>query len=244
MTSVLVVEDEESFVEALTLGLTREGFDVSVARDGREALEVFDEADHEIVLLDVMLPKLSGLDVCRELRSRSDVPIILVTARSSELDIVVGLEVGADDYIAKPYRTRELVARMRAVMRRRGAPAPPANVGAGASIDLRALVAHEPAVIEVGDVKVDQQRHEVEIRGVSVSLPLKEFELLSLLLDNAGRVLTREVLMDRVWGTDYVGDTKTLDVHIKRLRAKIEPNPSQPDRIVTIRGLGYKYVSH
>lgn len=241
MTSVLLVEDEESFVEALTLGLTREGFVVSVARDGAEALEMFDDVGPDIVLLDVMLPKVSGIDVCRELRTRSDVPIILVTARSSEIDTVVGLEVGADDYITKPYRTHELVARMRAVMRRRSTPstgdapmvAPFGVAGLVEGID----------VVEVGDVLLDQQRHEVVIRGVSVALPLKEFELLTLLLENAGRVLTRDVLMDRVWGADYVGDTKTLDVHIKRLRGKVEVKPSQPDRIVTIRGLGYKYVA-
>ena len=240
MTSVLLVEDEESFVEALTLGLTREGFTVSVARDGAEALEVFDDVGPDIVLLDVMLPKVSGIDVCRELRTRSDVPIILVTARSSEIDTVVGLEVGADDYFTKPYRTRELVARMRAVMRRR----PTVTSSAGpVAIAMATLLEDAQEVVEVGDVMLDQQRHEVVIRGVHVALPLKEFELLSLLLENAGRVLTRDVLMDRVWGSDYVGDTKTLDVHVKRLRAKVEVNPSQPDRIVTIRGLGYKYVT-
>jgi len=241
MTSVLLVEDEESFVEALTLGLTREGFDVTVARDGVEALELFDDEEHDIVLLDVMLPRLSGIDVCRELRTKSDVPIILVTARSSEIDTVVGLEVGADDYITKPYRTRELVARMRAVMRRR--PAVAAAAAPAPALALAALAVAETDVVEVGDVLLDQQRHEVVIRGEPVALPLKEFELLALLLENAGRVLTRDVLMDRVWGADYVGDTKTLDVHIKRLRAKVELNPSQPDRIVTIRGLGYKYAA-
>jgi two-component system response regulator RegX3 len=228
--SVLLVEDEDSFIDALTLGLTREGFTVQVARDGAEALEVFDGLDPDVVLLDVMLPKVSGIDVCRELRSRSDVPIILVTAKSSEIDTVVGLEVGADDYITKPYRLRELVARMRAVMRRR----PMAR--SGPALDLDDLV-------EVGDVSIDHQRHEVVIRGRQAQLPLKEFELLALLLANTGRVLTRDLLMDRVWGTDYVGDTKTLDVHVKRLRAKVELDPSQPERIVTIRGLGYKYVT-
>lgn len=241
MTSVLLVEDEESFVEALTLGLTREGFMVSVARDGAEALGMFDDVAPDIVLLDVMLPKVSGIDVCRELRTRSDVPIILVTARSSEIDTVVGLEVGADDYITKPYRTRELIARMRAVMRRRSTPAT-ADAAIVMPFGVAGLLVEGVDVVEVGDVLLDQQRHEVVIRGDTVALPLKEFELLTLLLENAGRVLTRDVLMDRVWGADYVGDTKTLDVHIKRLRGKVEVNPSQPDRIVTIRGLGYKYV--
>jgi two-component system response regulator RegX3 len=227
--SVLLVEDEDSFIDALTLGLTREGFAVRVARDGAAALELFDIVQPDVVLLDVMLPHVSGLDVCRELRSRSDVPILLVTARSSEIDVVVGLEVGADDYITKPYRMRELVARMRAVLRRRGAP------GSADELD-------EAEVIEVGDVRVDVSRHEVRIRDEIVALPLKELRLLTLLLGGAGRVLTRDHLMDQVWGPDHVGDTKTLDVHIKRLRAKVEPDPGLPERIVTIRGLGYKYV--
>jgi two-component system response regulator RegX3 len=225
--TILVVEDEDSFVEALTIGLKREGFRVHVARDGAEALDVFDAIKPDLVLLDVMLPKVSGIDVCRELRRRSSVPIIMVTAKGSEIDTVVGLEVGADDYVTKPYRLRELVARMRAVLRRR---------------------AGEPAVavlsgdaLEVGDVTLDPERHEVVIRGEGVQLPLKEFELLEILLANAGRVLPRDTLIDRVWGTDYVGDTKTLDVHVKRLRAKVELDPSAPTRIVTIRGLGYKY---
>jgi two-component system response regulator RegX3 len=226
--TVLVVEDEDSFIDALTVGLTREGFRVQVARDGAAALDVFDAVRPDLVLLDVMLPKVSGIDVCRELRRRSSVPIIMVTAKGAEIDTVVGLEVGADDYVTKPYRLRELVARMRAVLRRR---------------------AHEPApildgdVLQVGDVALDPERHEVVVRGREVQLPLKEFELLELLLANAGRVLTRETLIDRVWGTDYVGDTKTLDVHVKRLRAKIEEDPSAPTRIVTIRGLGYKFES-
>jgi two-component system response regulator RegX3 len=230
-TSVLVVEDEDSFIDALTLGLTREGFKVSVARDGAEALDMFDEVQPDLVLLDVMLPKVSGLDVCRELRSRSSVPIIMVTAKGAEIDTVVGLEVGADDYVTKPYRLRELVARMRAVLRRRASedPAPESPLADEA--------------VEVGDVRVDHERHEVLIRGDDVRLPLKEFELLALLLENAGRVLTRETLIDRVWGADYVGDTKTLDVHIKRLRSKVELDPANPSRIVTIRGLGYKYES-
>ena len=225
--TVLIVEDEDSFVEALTVGLKREGFHVQVARDGAEALDVFDAVRPDLVLLDVMLPKVSGVDVCRELRRRSNVPIIMVTARGSEIDTVVGLEVGADDYVTKPYRLRELVARMRAVLRRRAH-----DIGG------------EPAdgeAVAVGDVSLDPERHEVIIRGAAVSLPLKEFELLEVLLVNAGRVLPRDTLIDRVWGSDYVGDTKTLDVHVKRLRAKVEPDPSAPTRIVTIRGLGYKY---
>jgi two-component system, OmpR family, response regulator RegX3 len=228
-TSVLIVEDEESFVEALTLGLRREGFEVSVATDGIQALEVFDAVQPDLVLLDVMLPRMSGVDVCRELRSRSDVPIIMVSAKGTELDTVVGLEVGADDYVTKPYRLRELVARMRAVLRRRSVMVVPPVVGAG------------DGVVEVGDVRIDHQRHEVIVRGETVRLPLKEFELLALLCDNAGWVLARSTLIDRVWGSDYVGDTKTLDVHIKRLRSKVEPDPTRPARIVTIRGLGYKF---
>jgi len=231
-TSVLVVEDEDSFIDALTLGLTREGFKVSVARDGAEALDMFDDVQPDLVLLDVMLPKVSGLDVCRELRSRSSVPIIMVTAKGAEIDTVVGLEVGADDYVTKPYRLRELVARMRAVLRRRSNDETP--TGPPVLLD---------EVVKVGDVRVDHERHEVFIRGTETRLPLKEFELLALLLENAGRVLTRETLIDRVWGADYVGDTKTLDVHIKRLRSKVEIDPAVPSRIVTIRGLGYKYES-
>ncbi|MEY2405796.1 MAG: two-component system, OmpR family, response regulator RegX3 [Acidimicrobiaceae bacterium] len=226
-TTVLVVEDEDSFVEALTVGLKREGFRVHVARDGAQALAMFDVVKPDLVLLDVMLPKVSGIDVCRELRTRSRVPIIMVTAKGSEIDTVVGLEVGADDYVTKPYRLRELVARIRAVLRRTPADGAPSVLSGEAT--------------EVGDVALDPDRHEVTIRGEPVSLPLKEFELLGILLENAGRVLTRETLIDRVWGSDYVGDTKTLDVHIKRLRAKVEAEPSNPTRIVTIRGLGYKY---
>ncbi len=225
-TTVLVVEDEASFVEALQIGLAREGFDVHVATDGVEALEVFDRVQPDVVLLDVMLPRLSGIDVCRQLRLRSTVPIIMVTAKGAEIDTVVGLEVGADDYVTKPYRIRELVARIRAVLRR----APGDRTG-----DL------SPAAIQVGDVMLDPDVHEVTVAGEPVVMQLKEFELLHLLLTNAGRVLTRETLIDRVWGSDYVGDTKTLDVHIKRLRAKVEPDPATPRRIVTIRGLGYKY---
>jgi two-component system response regulator RegX3 len=229
---VLVVEDEDAYIEGLTRGLEREGFAVHVARDGVEALTRFDEVRPDLVLLDVMLPRLSGIDVCRELRVRSDVPIIMVTARSAEIDTVVGLEVGADDYVSKPYRLRELVARMRAVLRRRTAEEPASSPGRNGDGD---------DVLRVGDVALDAERHEVWIRGELVSLPLKEFELLALLLDHAGRVLTRDQLIDRVWGSDYVGDTKTLDVHIKRLRSRVEEDPSHPTRIITIRGLGYKF---
>jgi two-component system response regulator RegX3 len=224
--TVLVVEDEESFVDALSVGLKREGFRVEIARDGMEALNRFDVVNPDLVLLDVMLPKVSGIDVCRQLRRRTQVPIIMVTAKGAEIDTVVGLEVGADDYITKPYRLRELVARIRAVLRR--SP----NDHGGESAD---------GVVVVGDVSLDPDEHQVVVRGEHVSLPLKEFELLHLLLANAGRVLPRETLIDRVWGTDYVGDTKTLDVHVKRLRGKLELDPANPARIVTIRGLGYKY---
>ena len=224
--SVLVVEDEESFIEALQVGLKKEGFRVSVARDGLQALEMFELVNPDLVLLDVMLPKMSGLDVCRQLRKKTLTPIIMVTAKGAEIDTVVGLEVGADDYVSKPYRMRELVARMRAVMRRA-----PNDRGGELS----------GSVVEVGDVQLDPEEHHVVIRGEDVSLPLKEFELLHILMANAGRVLPRETLIDRVWGTDYVGDTKTLDVHVKRLRSKIEIDPANPERIVTIRGLGYKY---
>jgi two-component system, OmpR family, response regulator RegX3 len=229
MTTILVVEDEESFVDALVVGLQREGFRVEVARDGVEALERFDLVHPDLVLLDVMLPKISGIDVCRRIRTVSQVPIIMVTAKSSEIDTVVGLEVGADDYVSKPYRLRELVARMRAALRR-------SPVAAGA-----APPAHGDDAYEVGDVRLDRDSHEVVVRGEQVSLPLKEFELLEVLLENAGRVLPRDTLISRVWGDDYVGDTKTLDVHVKRLRSKVEDDPTNPRRIVTIRGLGYKF---
>lgn len=225
---VMLVEDEEAFIEALQVGLAREGFEVVVARDGAEALAKFDEWNPDIMLLDVMLPKVSGTDVCREIRKKSQVPIIIVSAKGSEVDAVVGLEVGADDYIVKPYRLRELVARMRAVMRRSSLTETEIDdVGYGA--------------IRVGDVTIDPERHVVTIRDEVVKLPLKEFELLYVLMVNAGKVMTRENLIDRVWGSDYFGDTKTLDVHIKRLRSKVESDPANPVNIVTIRGLGYKY---
>jgi two-component system response regulator RegX3 len=223
---VLVVEDEESFIEALQVGLKREGFRVEVARDGMQALEMFDSVQPDLVLLDVMLPKMSGIDVCRQIRKKSLTPIIMVTAKGAEIDTVVGLEVGADDYVTKPYRLRELTARMRAVMRR--IPSERGGELSGSSL-------------EVGDVALDPEQHEVVVRGESQQLPLKEFELLHILLANAGRVLPRETIIDRVWGSDYVGDTKTLDVHVKRLRSKIEEDPANPTRIITIRGLGYKY---
>jgi|TARA_B100001971_G_scaffold170935_1_gene163126 two-component system response regulator RegX3 len=231
---VLVVEDEQSFVDALTVGLRREGFEVEVATDGVAALEAFDRSPPDIVLLDLMLPRLSGLDVCREIRTRSQVPVIMVTAKGTEVDTVVGLEIGADDYMTKPYRLRELVARMRAVLRR--AESPTGTRVADETSDETSDVA-----VVVGDVTVDPGRHEVQVRGEAMAMPLREFELLSLLMDNAGRVLTRDVLIDRVWGYDYVGDTRTLDVHVKRIRSKIEIDPRHPERLVTIRGVGYRY---
>ncbi len=235
MQTVLLVEDEDSYVEALTIGLSREGFRLVVARDGASALEQFKLVKPDVILLDLMLPRLSGIDVCREVRKVSTVPIIMVTAKSAEIDMVVGLEVGADDYITKPYRIRELVARLRALMRRASMDDSPTgdDTSSGALSVVGSLV--------VGDVELDPDEHLVTVAGVPVPMPLKEFELLHLLMNNAGRVVRRESLIDRVWGTDYVGDTKTLDVHIKRIRAKIEPDPGKPHRIVTIRGLGYKY---
>ncbi len=227
-TKLLVVEDEEAFVEALEVSLAAEGFDVTVARDGVEALEVFEQSRFDLVLLDVMLPRMSGVDVCREIRATSKVPVIMVTARTSEIDVVVGLEVGADDYVSKPYRMRELVARIRAVLRRRGESD-------------STSVAPTGGPVVVGDVSLDPDRHEVVVRGSKVKLPLKEFELLHLLLRNVGLVLGRDVLIERVWGADFVGETKTLDVHIKRLRSRVETDPSKPTRIVTVRGVGYKY---
>jgi two-component system response regulator RegX3 len=224
VTRVLVVEDEESFSDALSYMLRKEGFEVAVAATGPDALESFDRAGADLVLLDLMLPGLPGTEVCRELRTKSNVPVIMLTAKDSEVDKVVGLELGADDYVTKPFSSRELVARIRAVLRRRG--------------DVEELA---PPTLEAGPVRMDVERHVVTVSGREVPLPLKEFELLEVLLRNAGRVLTRMQLIDRVWGADYVGDTKTLDVHIKRLRAKIEPAPSTPRFIITVRGLGYKF---
>jgi two-component system, OmpR family, response regulator RegX3 len=224
VTHVLVVEDEDSISDALSYLLRKEGYEVTVAADGDAALTEFDRTGHDLVLLDLMLPGTSGTEVCRALRSRSSVPVIMVTAKDSEVDKVVGLELGADDYVTKPFSSRELVARVRAVLRRTGEAAEEST-----------------AVIEAGPVRMDVDRHTVTVDGEATKLPLKEFELLELLLRNAGRVLTRGQLIDRVWGADYVGDTKTLDVHVKRLRAKVEPDPANPRHIVTVRGLGYKY---
>jgi two-component system response regulator RegX3 len=224
MTRVLVVEDEESFSDALSYMLRREGYEVEVAETGPDALTAFDRSGADLVLLDLMLPGLSGTEVCREIRNRSKVPIIMVTARDTEVDKVVGLELGADDYVTKPYSSRELIARVRAVLRRGQEP--------------DELIT---ATVEAGPVRMDVERHVVSVSGAPVSMPLKEFDLLELLLRNAGRVLTRGQLIDRVWGSDYVGDTKTLDVHVKRLRAKIEPDPGSPKHLVTVRGLGYKF---
>ena len=238
MTSVLVVDDEPSFTEALSVGLRREGFEVRTAADGRAALAEISESEPDLVLLDVMLPGMSGLDVCREIRKQSRVPLIMVTARAEEIDAVVGLEVGADDYVAKPYRMRELVARMRAVLRRASDQSLPSLSSRPPSQPSDPLP--QPQLIE-GDVVLDIDRHELRVRGELVSLALREFELLAYLLSHAGRVVTRDSLMQNVWGYDYVGDTKTIDVHVKRLRAKIEDDPSSPKRITTIRGLGYRY---
>ena len=224
MTRILLVEDEESFSDPLSYLLEKEGYDVTVAADGRDALAEFDRTGADLVLLDLMLPGASGTEVCRQLRTKSTVPIIMLTAKDSEIDKVVGLELGADDYVTKPYSSRELLARVRAVLRR--------NTEPGDLMD---------SVIEAGGVRIDVDRHVASVRGEEVALPLKEFELLEMLLRNAGRVMTRGQLIDRIWGQDYVGDTKTLDVHIKRLRAKVELEPSSPQLLVTVRGLGYKF---
>ena len=225
MTRVLVVEDEESYSDALTYLLRKEGFEVAIATNGDDALVEFDRSGADIVLLDLMLPGTPGTEVCRQLRQVSNVPVVMVSAKDTEVDKVVGLELGADDYITKPYSPRELVARVRAVLRR------------GQEADL------VPATLESGRVRMDVERHVVTVEGDEVRLPLKEFELLEMFLRNTGRVLTRGQLIDRIWGADYVGDTKTLDVHVKRLRAKVEPDPANPRYLVTVRGLGYKYES-
>ncbi len=224
MTRVLVVEDEESFSDALSFMLRREGYEVGVAADGAAAIDEFDRHGADLILLDLMLPGISGTEVCRTLRQKSAVPIIMVTAKDGEVDKVVGLELGADDYVTKPFSSRELVARIRAVLRRRGEP--------------EEML---PSTLEAGPVRIDVDRHVVAVRGQTIAMPLKEFDLLELLVRNAGRVLTRGQIIDRVWGSDYVGDTKTLDVHVKRLRAKIEVDPRNPTLILTVRGLGYKY---
>ncbi len=226
MTNVLIVEDEESLAEPLAFLLRKEGFDTTVVGDGPSALAEFDRAGADIVLLDLMLPGMSGTEVCKQLRARSGVPVIMVTARDSEIDKVVGLEIGADDYVTKPYSARELIARIRAVLRR------------GSDADSDGLT--DTGVLEAGPVRMDVERHVVTVRSEQITLPLKEFELLEYLLRNSGRVLTRGQLIDRVWGADYVGDTKTLDVHVKRLRSKIESDPGKPEHLVTVRGLGYK----
>jgi two-component system, OmpR family, response regulator RegX3 len=225
MTSVLIVEDEESLADPLAFLLRKEGFEATVVADGPSALAEFERAGADIVLLDLMLPGMSGTDVCKQLRSRSSVPVIMVTARDGEIDKVVGLELGADDYVTKPYSARELIARIRAVLRR-GNDADDSGIGDG--------------VLEAGPVRMDVERHVVSVNGAAITLPLKEFDLLEYLMRNSGRVLTRGQLIDRVWGADYVGDTKTLDVHVKRLRSKIEADPANPVHLVTVRGLGYK----
>ena len=224
MTRILVVEDESSFSEALEFLLGKEGFSVVTASTGTEALKKFDQGGIDLILLDLMLPEISGTEVCRQIRAKSKVPIIMLTAKDSEVDKVVGLEIGADDYVTKPYSSRELVARINAVLRRNG--------GEGVAMDAGVMTVH--------GIRMDIDRHQVSINGIPASLPLKEFELLEFLMRNAGRVLTRMQLIDRVWGSDYVGDTKTLDVHIKRLRSKIEDDPANPKVIQTVRGLGYK----
>jgi two-component system response regulator RegX3 len=240
VTRILVVEDEESYRDPLTYQLEREGFDVASAATGPEALTTYDALEPQggvdLVLLDLMLPGLDGTEVCRELRRRGDVPVIMLTAKDTEIDKVVGLELGADDYVTKPYSFRELLARMRAVLRRRAAAQPATGAGADATDEI------DDDVLEAGPVRMDVDRHTVSVGGEPVSFPLKEFELLELLLRNAGRVLTRGQLIDRVWGSDYVGDTKTLDVHVKRVRAKVEPDPGSPKHLLTVRGLGYRFV--
>ncbi len=224
MTKILVVEDEKSLSEPLAYLLRREGYEVSVVDNGLSAVEAVDQSPPDLMLLDLMLPGLAGTEVCREVRNRSSLPIIMLTAKDSEVDIVVGLELGADDYVTKPYSSRELLARIKAVLRRRSTDPDPAD-----------------GILEYHGIVLDSDRHQLHVRGEPVSLPLKEFELLELLMVNAGRVLTRGQIIDRVWGSDYFGDTKTLDVHIKRLRSKIEAHPSEPTIIVTVRGLGYRF---
>ncbi|MDN5834441.1 MAG: response regulator transcription factor [Brevibacterium sp.] len=225
MTRILLVEDEDSFSDPLSYLLGKEGYEVTVADDGLKALADFDRNGADLVLLDLMLPGVPGTEVCRELRAKSSVPIIMLTAKDSEIDKVVGLELGADDYVTKPYSSRELLARVRAVLRR----------------NVESEVFDDESVLEAGGVRIDVERHVVSVRGEELSMPLKEFELLEILIRNSGRVMTRGQLIDRIWGEDYVGDTKTLDVHVKRLRAKVEQNPSEPRLLTTVRGLGYKF---
>lgn len=224
MTKILIVEDEESFSEALAFMLKREGFEVEVASDGNKAVELFDRNGADLLLLDLMLPGLSGTEVCKHIRAKSSVPIIMLSAKDGEIDKVLGLELGADDYVTKPFSSRELLARVKAVLRRHG--------------EVEELL---PTTVEEGPVRIDLDRHVVSVRGEQVTMPLKEFDLLEFLVRNAGRVMTRSQLIDRIWGADYVGDTKTLDVHIKRLRAKVEVDPANPVHLLTVRGLGYRF---
>ena len=224
MTRVLVIEDEESFRDALKFMLSREGFDVTLASNGAEGMKLFDSMNPDLVLLDLMLPEVSGTEVCKYIRSKSNTPVIMLTAKDTEIDKVVGLELGADDYVTKPFSTRELLARIKAVLRRGGEME---NDFVGA--------------VEVGPIRMDVERHVLSVDGEAVSMPLKEFELLEFLMRNSGRVLTRGQLMDRVWGSDYVGDGKSLDVHVKRIRSKIEPDPANPVHLTTVRGLGYRF---
>lgn len=225
MTRVLLVEDESSLSEPLAFLLSREGFEVEIAEDGQLALDIFAAGHYDIILLDLMIPKVPGTDVCKQIRTTSQVPIIMLTAKDTELDKVLGLELGADDYVTKPYSSRELLARIKAVLRRNTSSEEPQDDG----------------VIEIAGIRLDADRHTLHVHGELLAIPLKEFELLEYLMSNAGRVLTRGQLIDRVWGTDYYGDTKTLDVHIKRLRTKIEAEPAEPVRLVTVRGLGYRF---
>jgi two-component system response regulator RegX3 len=225
MPHILLVEDEVALSEPLAFILEKEGFEITVATDGAQALSMFDEKKHDLILLDLMLPQVPGTEVCRQIRAHAQTPIIMLTAKDSEVDIVVGLELGADDFVTKPYKSRELVARIRAVLRRNSAPGQQG----------------EDQVIEIGDIRLDADRHALHVRGKLTQMPLKEFELLEYLMTNSGRVLTRGQLIDRVWGSNYFGDTKTLDVHIKRIRGRIEHDPAEPTMLVTVRGLGYRF---
>ena len=225
MTRILLVEDESSLSETLSFLLNREGFEVEIAEDGQMALDIFANGNFDIILLDLMIPKIPGNEVCRQIRMTSNIPIIMLTAKDTEVDKVVGLELGADDYVTKPYSTRELLARIKAVLRR----------------NVKDEVHDDDGVIEIDGIRLDADRHTLQVQGALVAIPLKEFELLEYLMTNVGRVLTRGQLIDRVWGTDYYGDTKTLDVHIKRLRSKIEADPAEPVHLVTVRGLGYRF---
>lgn len=225
MTRILLVEDESSLSEPLSFLLSREGFEVEIAEDGQLALDIFANGKFDIILLDLMIPKVPGNEVCRQIRTTSNIPIIMLTAKDTEVDKVVGLELGADDYVTKPYSTRELLARIKAVLRR----------------NAKDEAQDDDGVIEIAGIRLDVDRHTLHVQGTLVATPLKEFELLEYLMSNVGRVLTRGQLIDRVWGTDYYGDTKTLDVHIKRLRSKIEADPAEPKHLVTVRGLGYRF---